>query len=103
MKQEVEKQADKVVEKVSESAKEADIIVYSLSFLIDQLKDVDLSGKAVFEANYAKPSLAPECGVVSGVYIDGRWWLYHQAIPAFELFTGRRPNLLAMRRIIGIK
>ena len=84
-------------------AKEADIIVYSLSFLIDQLKGVDLSGKAVFEANYAKPSLAPECGVVSGVYIDGKWWLYHQAIPAFELFTGRRPNLLAMRRIIGIK
>ena len=80
-----------------------DLVIYSLSFLIDGLKGVDLCGKMVFEANYAHPVLAPECGVESGLYIDGKWWLYNQAIPAFELFTGKTPNGLNMREMIGVK
>ena len=88
---------------VAEVVKVVDIVVYSLSFLIDGLKGADLCDKIVFEANYAHPVLAPECGVVSTLYIDGRWWLYNQAIPAFELFTGKTPNILNMREMIGLK
>lgn len=80
----------------------ADVIVYSLSFLVDGLDKCDFSQKIVFEANYAKPSFSPESGVKCGLYIDGRNWLYHQAVPAFELFTGEAPNILAMRNIIGV-
>ena len=80
-----------------------DLVIYSLSFLIDGLKGVDLRGKIVFEANYAHPVLAPECGVESRLYIDGKWWLYNQAIPAFELFTGNTPNGLSMRKMIGLE
>ena len=88
---------------VAEVIKGVDIVIYSLSFLIDGLKGADLCDKIVFEANYANPVLAPECGVVSCMYIDGKWWLYNQAIPAFELFTGRAPNVLNMRRVIGLE
>lgn len=80
----------------------ADIIVYSLSFLVEGLQKCDFSKKIVFEANYAKPSFSPEKGLKCGLYIDGRNWLYHQAVPAFELFTGENPNTLAMRNIIGV-
>ncbi len=82
---------------------QADIIIYSLSFLAPQLEGLDLSGKIIFEANYANASLSPEKGVSSALYIDGRYWLFHQAVPAFELFTGCTPNILEMRKVMGIE
>jgi shikimate dehydrogenase len=89
--------------KISEYIKQSDIIVYALSFLVGGLHGVDLSGKIVLEANYAHPVLAPQCGVECGCYLEGRLWLYHQAVPAFELFVGKSPNLAAMRKIMGIE
>lgn len=89
---------DELIARIEES----DLIIYSLSFLLEQLKEVDFSSKVVFEANYAHPQLCPERGVKSKRYIDGRYWLYNQAIPAFEIFTGKEVNALQMRRIIGI-
>lgn len=84
-------------------AESADMIIYSLSFLLEQLKEVDLSEKIIFEANYANASLSPDKGIVSGLYIDGRHWLFHQAVPAFLIFTGVEPNELEMRKIVGIE
>lgn len=78
---------------------EIDIILYNLSVSIDELKGGDFSGKIVFEANYAHPNL--NCSN-AGVYVDGRFWLYNQAIPAFKLFTREEPNTLAMRDIMSI-
>ena len=91
------------LDKISEYIKQSDIIVYALSFLVGGLQGVDLSGKIVLEANYAHPVLAPQCGVECGCYLEGRLWLYHQAVPAFELFVGKSPNLAAMRKIMGIE
>ena len=91
------------LDKISECAEKSDIIVYALSFMVDGLKGVDLSGKIILEANYARPVLAPQCGVESGCYLEGRLWLYHQAVPAFELFVGKTPDLAAMRKIMGIE
>ena len=91
------------LDKISQYAEKSEIIVYALSFMADGLKGVDLSGKIIFEANYAHPVLAPQCGVESGCYLEGRLWLYHQAVPAFELFVGKTPDLLAMRKIMGIE
>ncbi|MBQ3175833.1 MAG: NAD(P)-binding domain-containing protein [Bacteroidales bacterium] len=88
---------------VAECLADADIVIYSLSFLVPQLEGFDFSKKIVFEANYANAALSPEKGVKSGLYIDGRYWLYHQAIPAFELFTGCLPNTLEMRKVMGIE
>lgn len=91
------------LDKIAEYTPKSDIIVYALSFMVDGLNGVDLSGKIIFEANYAHPVLAPQCGIESGCYLDGRLWLYHQAVPAFELFVGKTPDLAAMRKIMGIE
>ena len=77
----------------------ADILVYNLSMEIDALKGVSLAGKIVFEANYAHPNLACK---ESKIYIDGRYWLYNQAIPAFKLFTGEEPDTTAMAQVLGL-
>ena len=77
----------------------ADIVVYNLSMEIAPLKDVSLAGKIVFEANYAHPNLACK---ESKIYIDGRYWLYNQAIPAFRLFTGEEPDATAMAQVLGL-
>ena len=91
------------LDKIAQCAEQSDIIVYALSFMVDALKDVNLSEKIVLEANYANPVLASHCSVECGSYLDGRLWLYHQAVPAFELFVGKTPDLAAMRKIIGIE
>ena len=77
----------------------ADILVYNLSMEIDALKGVSFAGKIVFEANYAHPNLACK---ESKIYIDGRYWLYNQAIPAFKLFTGEEPDTTAMVQVLGL-
>lgn len=77
----------------------ARVIIYNLSMEIEQLKNVPLKGKTVFEANYAHPNLAGKC---PETYIDGRHWLYNQAVPAFRLFTGQEPDTIAMKRAIGL-
>ena len=91
------------LERVAEFADKSDVIIYSLSFLVEGLKDVDLSDKIIFEANYAQPVFSPECGIKTALYISGRKWLYNQAVPAFELFVGKKPNLLKMKEIIGVE
>ena len=75
------------------------IIVYNLSMEIDPLKDISLEGKIVFEANYAHPNLNNKG---AHIYIDGRYWLYNQAIPAFKLFTGEEPCTTAMAGVMGL-
>ena len=91
------------LERVAEFADKSDVIIYSLSFLVEGLKDADLSDKIIFEANYARPVFSPECGIKTALYISGRKWLYNQAVPAFELFVGKKPNLLKMKEIIGVE
>ena len=78
---------------------QTDIIVYNLSMAIPQFDGVSLEGKIVFEANYAHPNLADKG---AGKYIDGRYWLYNQAIPAFRIFTSKEPCTAAMREVMGL-
>ena len=75
------------------------LLIYNLSMEIEPLKGASLEGKVVFEANYARPNLS---GKGAGKYIDGRYWLYNQAIPAFRLFTGEEPDIAAMKKVMGI-
>ncbi len=90
------------LEDIAKCVEGADLIIYALSFMIEGFDKLDLSRKIVFEANYAKPSLSPVNGVETLAYIDGKKWLYHQAVPAFELFTGEAPNEVLMRGVIGL-
>lgn len=78
------------------------LVIYSLSMLPDEVKEADFSDKVIFEANYASPNLSPEQNVKSRFYIRGEYWLYNQAVPAFELFTGCKPDCEAMKKVMGI-
>jgi shikimate dehydrogenase len=94
---------------------EAQLIIYALSMPIEQLTQQMLSGKILLEANYATPNYKPSeksnphISYRNGlqfeqnlgmVYISGKEWLLHQAVKAFELFTGTPPNIISMRHIL---
>lgn len=70
------------------------LIVYALSFQIPELPHHLLEGKIIFEANYGHPCFAPlpEGANAPYAYIGGKYWLYNQAVPAFQLFTGIAPD-----------
>ena len=87
------------LEQIPPLLEQTDIIVYNLSMAIPQFDGVSLEGKIVFEANYAHPNLADKG---AGKYIDGRYWLYNQAIPAFRIFTSKEPCAAAMREVMGL-
>ena len=87
------------LEKIPLLLPQTGIIIYNLSMAIPQLNGVSLEGKTVFEANYAHPNLADKG---ASKYIDGRYWLYNQAIPAFRTFTSKEPCTAAMREVMGL-
>lgn len=91
------------LDKLADAVYGSDIIIYSLSFPLEGIESIDFTGKIIFEANYLCPSMAWSDNIESVKYIDGRYWLYNQAIPAFELFTGECPNKLEMRKVVGIE
>lgn len=77
---------------VADIVKNAAVVVYALPLKIEELKESDLSGALLIEANYKNPSFlgAPN-------YVGGLEWLVNQAIPGFELFTGQKPDAERMR------
>lgn len=95
------------LQQIPQYATKCQLIIYSLSFRIGEMEQVDLSEKIVFEANYAHPQFAPQnlpelqsLPALPYTYISGKYWLYHQAVPAFQLFTGIYPNTTAMKKVI---
>lgn len=75
------------------ASKECKLIIYSLSLLIPQIDKINLNNNIIFEANYAHPFFNnSQCKD----YLSGKYWLYNQAIPAFELFTSIKPDKEAM-------
>ncbi len=83
---------------INEISGSIDLICYTLSFKIGE---IDLSlwkNKIVFEANYANPQLLPLNNEYQ--YISGKEWLFHQAIPAFKIFSGQEPDKKAMWEVL---
>ena len=94
--------------------REAGVIVYTLPLHIpalsqlseDDIKGVPSAAKILLEANYKNPSFSredieklrktnPEL-----IYIHGKEWLLHQAVGAYESFTGEDPNIENMRKVL---
>lgn len=71
---------------------EADVVVYTLPSTAPVPVGLPLENAFVLEAEYKAPQLAGLCPR----YISGRRWLLHQAVRAYELFTGESPDLKAM-------
>ena len=102
----------------AEHFKDADIVVYTLPVAIpaiDNLTRSEIRGakfwqkcrsKIILEANYKDPAFTPELKkrlqkVNPDIqFIDGKEWLLHQAIGAYDRFGLSEPNVEAMRRVI---
>jgi shikimate dehydrogenase len=56
----------------------------------------------VLDAVYPDTMLCKKVENAGGVYISGGQWLLHQAIPAYELFTEKKPNIEAMRMLTAM-
>ena len=91
------------LERIRQALPRTGMVVYSLAMPVPQLEPADLSGKILFEANYARPSYPGAAPGKGFRYLSGKYWLFNQAVPAFRLFTGEEPNLLQMKKIMGIE
>lgn len=72
------------------------LIVNTIDHALSTFLNADLSQTYIFEANYKSPTLQ---NIKCREYIRGTEWLVSQAIPSFEIMTGRRPNTEAMNKM----
>lgn len=80
-----------------------DIIVNTLYPSIDCIDKESLQARqVVMDASYIGSPLLSKAKQQGCVCIDGRYWVLHQAVPAFELFTGIKPDIEAMRKVVTI-
>lgn len=96
---------------------EAGIVIYTLPLyhpMLDTLTGDDIRGntkssketKVLVEANYRDPAFTPELIAAMKkdnpelVYVNGKEWLLHQAVGAYGSFTGEKPNIGEMRKVL---
>lgn len=97
--------------------REAGVVIYTLPVAIDTLESLssnDIRGnsflrkesKIILEANYKDPAFTEDfIRKLQKVnpkirFIDGKEWLLHQAVGAYEIFTGIKPDLGKMRKVL---
>lgn len=70
-----------------------DILAHTIPLVPECMRNLDLTGRAVVEANYRDPGLQNLC-VESGChYVPGTEWLVEQAAAGFAVMTGKHPDL----------
>lgn len=74
----------------------SNLLVYTIDTPVDNVDGVDFSNIVIFEANYKSPNLNDRMCVE---YISGLEWLVSQAVPAFRIFTGIKPDVAAMKSV----
>jgi shikimate dehydrogenase len=79
----------------------ADVIINTLYSGIDLVDRSWLnSGQIVLDASYIGSPLLDKARERNCLTIDGRYWVYHQAVYSFNKFTGIKPDTEAMRRVL---
>ena len=105
------------LERFGELFRKADVIIYTLPLALSSIRELsrtDIRGgifryrkKVILEANYKDPAFTPEIKTRLQkanhdlVFIPGQEWLLHQAIGAYSLFVTDKPDIEAMRPVIG--
>ncbi|MDR1898234.1 MAG: hypothetical protein LBR10_15765 [Prevotellaceae bacterium] len=85
------------------SVKSADIIINTLYSDIDIIDKQWLhSGQVILDASYIGSPLLTKAKELKCITIDGRYWVYHQAVYCFLQFTGIEPDKDAMRKVLGL-
>lgn len=106
------------IERFEELFCKADVVIYTLPVAIPALYSLRRSAirgggfwrrkrrKVILEANYKDPAFTPEitekmCRTNNKIsFISGKEWLLHQAVGAYEAFTGEAPNIAEMRKVL---
>lgn len=87
------------LEKLDELLADADILVTAIPDPATVITRNHLhAGLTVLDADYKGTALMRLCEKAGARYIAGSEWLFHQALPSYELFTGRKPDAALMRR-----
>lgn len=89
---------------LEELVREAEVIVNTLYPSVDIVEEAWFNSKqTVLDASYIGSNLLDKAKRCSCHCIDGRYWVFHQALPAFVRFTGIRPDQQAMRKLLNIQ
>jgi shikimate dehydrogenase len=80
-----------------------EIIINTLYSEIDIVDKSWLNtGQIILDASYIGSPLLENAKNLNCPTIDGRYWVYHQAVYCFYKFTGIKPDTDAMRKVIGL-
>lgn len=91
------------IEKINELVRNCDIVVNTISANVLLMDENSLfEGQIIFDASYQHSNLLKIAAEKKCVCIDGRFWLLHQAIAGYKIFTDCEPNVLAMRNFLGL-
>lgn len=81
--------------------KTADVIINTLYSGVDIVDKNWLSpGQIILDASYTGSPLLNKAKELNCLTIDGRYWVYHQAVYCFFKFTGIKPDTEAMRNVL---
>lgn len=83
--------------------RESEIIVNTLYPSVDIIDSEWLNEKQVIlDASYLGSTLTKKAKMRGCYIIDGRYWVFYQALHCYVMFSGIRPDEQAMRRFVGI-
>jgi shikimate dehydrogenase len=81
--------------------KTADVIINTLYSGIDIIdKNWLNSNQIILDASYIGSPLLNKASELDCLTIDGRYWVYHQAVYCFFKFTGIKPDTEAMKKVL---
>ncbi|MDR2562605.1 MAG: hypothetical protein LBC98_01535 [Prevotellaceae bacterium] len=83
--------------------RESEIIINTVYPSVDIVPSEWLNKKqVVFDASYIGSALTKKAAQCGCRIIDGRYWVFHQALHSYVRLSGIRPDEQSMRRFIGI-
>ena len=86
-----------------ELVRESEIIVNTLYPSVDVVAAEWLNeNQVVFDASYIGSTLTQKATQCGCYIIDGRYWVFHQALHSYVRLSGIRPDEQSMRKFIGI-
>jgi shikimate dehydrogenase len=81
--------------------KTTDVIINTLYSEVDIIDKNWLNpDQIILDASYTGSPLVNKAKEINCLTIDGRYWVYHQAVYCFFKFTGIKPDTEAMRNIL---
>ena len=85
------------LENISQFLSPNSLLIHTTDHELPNQKELNFSEIVVIEANYKKSNLSD---TICKRYISGTEWLISQAVPAFKLLTGFKPDLDAIKKIV---